>query len=201
MVERSPVSSEHEQDVVRVAWQPVQDDAQAADRLLAAQVAEVLRCPVAQVRIARSCPHCGGSDHGVPVVLSEHPGPPPQVSLSRAPGVVVVAVSSRHRVGVDIERLDATWPDGTAGAVLHPGEQASSATELTRLWVRKESVLKATGQGLRTDPSAVLLGELDPSEAAVQDLQIDGYAACLAVVGASDVVVTQVVAAPAAPRR
>jgi 4'-phosphopantetheinyl transferase len=188
---------------VRVVWRLVDDDAGAADRLLADEVADVLGCSPDEVRVERHCPRCGATEHGRPIVLTDAVGSPPHVSLARAPGIVVVAVSTDHSVGVDIERIDQTWPTGTADLLLHEDERAHDAAALTTLWVRKESLLKANGDGLRVEPSGLRL--TDPVElprllqwtngpgvpAAMQDLEIDGYAACVTVLESRTVRVTQ----------
>ena len=180
---------------LRVSWQVATDGLDAAERLLAIEVARLSRRPVDEVRIGRSCPHCGSSQHGRPVLLGGAGRRPDlSLSLSRAPGMVLVAVSCHHRVGVDIERLDAAGTLASTTVVLHPEEHARGAAELTRVWVRKESVLKATGEGLRVDPAQVRLSapdeeprvlewpaDHDPGSVWMADMRIDGYAACVSV--------------------
>lgn len=80
-------------------------------------------------------------------------------SLSHGRELLAIAVSSTGPVGVDIEPAAraSTMPD-IAAAVLHPddgvaptpseGGLAAWSSELLRLWVRKEAVLKAAGIGL-----------------------------------------------------
>jgi 4'-phosphopantetheinyl transferase len=89
----------------------------AADRrFLAAAAAWVLGIDPRLVRIERFCPHCGGRDHGRPLVVS--PGAiaetgtrpavgtrPLHVSLSRSAGCVACALTFLGPVGVDIENV------------------------------------------------------------------------------------------------
>ena len=96
-----------------------------------------------------------------------------------------------------------TWPPGSTDLLLHPQEEAHGPADLTTLWVRKESLLKATGDGLRVEPAFLRLsdasemprlldwpgGAVGPT--ALQDLPIDGYVACVSVLGHESVWVTQ----------
>lgn len=188
---------------VRVVWQLVEDDPGAADRLLLDEVADVMGCAPDELRVSRFCPRCGSAEHGRPGIASEGAGPPPYVGMARAPGIVVVAVSIDAPVGVDVELVGQAWPDGSTDVLLHPQERAGDATELTTTWVRKESLLKAAGQGLLVEPALLRLADpRDPPRliewpggpedaTAMRDLEIDGYSACVAVVGDETVRVTQ----------
>lgn len=109
--------------------------------------------PTEDVRLSRSCPRCGSSEHGRPVVLNEGADEMPSISLSRAGGVVVVAVSPHGPVGMDVERLDAPRLAGFDDVALHPHEIAPTIEARAATWVRKESLLKATGEALHVDPS------------------------------------------------
>jgi 4'-phosphopantetheinyl transferase len=111
----------------------------AADRLL-------LQAAAAPFAVTQRCPDCGG-DHGRPVVSSDGRW----VSLSRAGGLVAIAVSSSGPVGIDIE--------SRATASRHPLDAGAEPLEPARLWTMKEAVLKADGRGLRVDPRDLTIGE------------------------------------------
>lgn len=97
------------------------------------------------------------------------PGGPP-FNLSHAAGRALVALGRTDEIGVDLEpddRLDgADW----FRRVLSPGEAsrlagpAFESLVLTRLWTRKEAVVKALGRGLSLPPEhvAVPITPLDP---------------------------------------
>lgn len=120
-----------------MTWVPAVDDRD----LLAAAVSFAGADRGADLRIVRACRSCGSSLHGRPEVVGAH-GPQLHVSLSRAGGLAVVAVCDAGPVGVDAELTSSTrrgWgPD-------------------VQTWVRKESVLKATGHGLAVDPDLVVV--------------------------------------------
>ena len=96
------------------------------------------------------------SEHGRPVVKPQGKQHPPFVSLSRAGAMVVVAISDCGPVGVDVERLDAVRFAGFGEIALHEGEAASTIEARATAWVRKESLLKATGHGLSIDPRLIV---------------------------------------------
>jgi 4'-phosphopantetheinyl transferase len=60
-------------------------------------------------------------------------------------------------LGVDVERLDLFTTPAVETVVLHPAERATTAAELATAWVRKEALLKASGDGLSVDPASVRL--------------------------------------------
>ena len=125
--------------------------------------------------IARTCPDCD-RPHGKP--LLDHPTL--HVSTADAGGLAVVAVTDAGPVGVDVERVDAARFAGFADVALHPGESGEPAV----LWTRKEAVLKATGEGLRTDPRTV---DVSRSREPVRGAELfevpapEGWAAAVAV--------------------
>lgn len=118
-------------------------------------LADVLREVLGRVPdIDRTCPDCDRL-HGKPVL--DHPTHHASTSQSR--GLAVVAVCDDGPVGVDVEHADATRFVGFDDVALGPGEVARDPRERAVLWTRKEAVLKATGEGLRTDPRTVVVGD------------------------------------------
>lgn len=93
--------------------------------------------------------------HGKPHLCTPHDSL--QFNLSHAGGVALLAVSSQHPVGVDVEPAR-RWSDpaGFARRFLSPVEAARVASlparvqsvALTRLWTAKEAYVKALGTGL-----------------------------------------------------
>lgn len=127
--------------------------------LLRLTVARSLGCPPLTLPIDRTCPDCP-LPHGKPRV----PGSNLEVSVSHSGERVLVALTSAGATGVDVERVD------TSLSVRDMLDQVLSWTELndsdwapqsslafSRVWTRKESVLKATGEGLRRPMSSFSL--------------------------------------------
>lgn len=97
----------------------------------------------------------------------------PDFNLSDTSGGTLLAVSSRGRVGVDLERADRNlpalrlarrWfsPEETAALSLRP--VADQASDFIRLWTAKEASCKATGTGIfgHLDRWRFALGGDDP---------------------------------------
>ena len=200
---------------VDVVWGCGSGNPPLAAELLRAEVGRFLRIPGANVGLSRLCGQCGSSEHGRPVVLPQGEHPPPFVSLSRTGALAAVAVSDCGPVGVDVERLDATRFAGFGEVALHESEVASTIEDRVVTWVRKESLLKATGHGLSIDPRLVRLSGVDepprlldwfapdPLERTVwmQDLELDGYAACVTVLSDEAPQVSLRQAVPEVPAR
>ncbi|WP_410580494.1 4'-phosphopantetheinyl transferase family protein [Amycolatopsis sp. lyj-108] len=154
-----------------------------------------------RVRITRSCPDCA-LPHGKPAVLDGDI----EVSVSHSGRRIAVAVSSAGAVGVDVEEIRADADvRGMAAYVLSPVESARPATPgvdefaaFYTSWTRKEAIVKATGDGLRTPLSSLTLSP--PGEGVrllaaegrdglrgqvtIKDLAAGhGYAAAVAVLG------------------
>ncbi|BCB89693.1 4'-phosphopantetheinyl transferase [Phytohabitans suffuscus] len=115
------------------------------------------------VELRRRCPDCR-RPHGRPEVA----GGTPHVSISHSGDRVGVALCADGPVGVDVEQVT---PDVDVESMLRfvlgeaeraafggiRGERARLEAFL-RCWTRKESVLKATGDGLRVPMTDVTLG-------------------------------------------
>ncbi|TFD30658.1 4'-phosphopantetheinyl transferase family protein [Cryobacterium cryoconiti] len=148
----------------------------ADDRLLLATAAAwVLGVAPPSVRIERSCPHCGGTDHGRPLVAVS-PGAgsgagPLHVSLSRAGRSAAFALTFLGPVGIDVESVAAVSRAGVDPALFDavafgPAELAAlsavpssdAADARARMWTAKEAALKCTGDGLRVDPRDLTVG-------------------------------------------
>lgn len=72
------------------------------------------------------------------------------VSLSHTPSLAVAAASiGTGQIGVDVEACRPLSEAGLRASILSPRERATP--DLLRAWVRKESVSKATGDGLWAD--------------------------------------------------
>lgn len=183
-----------------------------ADPLVREAASRWFGVPEHAARVVRLCPSCGSSDHGRPQLAPVRGVSLPEVSISHAGAVTVVALSSVGAVGVDVERADAAGFAGFAAVALHPAEEAGSARDPTTTWVHKEALLKATGRGLVVDPARIrvagpgeppallawpLAGPVPP----VQMFDVDtvpGHVAAVAVLGREPVRLVVRRAAPAA---
>jgi 4'-phosphopantetheinyl transferase len=174
----------------------------------------------ADVASAQSlCAWCGSTEHGPPMLLDRTGAVVAlHASTSQAKDLVVVAVSKVGAVGVDVELVDAAGFEEFPLVAAHPEEPPLSLADVrgrTRIWVRKESLLKATGRGLRVDPRLVRVTgpeqppELiswdadDPPTASVwmEDLHLtDRYAAAVTVLAGARPRVSVIEEARAAPR-
>ncbi len=123
-----------------------------------------LRTPPAELRIDRTCSACG-SPHGRPRLAD---GEELHFSISHAGSCVVVAVLSGTQVGVDVEAVGRFAPgevDELADCALAEREREHlgrlPATDQPRAftvsWVRREAVLKATGEGLGVPPDELVV--------------------------------------------
>ncbi|TFC77986.1 4'-phosphopantetheinyl transferase superfamily protein [Cryobacterium cheniae] len=162
------MTSERAGDVFLVVAPRGATDA-AERRFLAAAASWLLGVDPATVHIERSCPHCGGRDHGRPLVAMASGcvagSRALHVSLGRAGGRVAFALTFLGPVGVDIESVAAVSRGGfdavafdavafgpTELAALAEFSPSDAAGARARLWTAKEAVLKCTGDGLRVDP-------------------------------------------------
>lgn len=147
-------------------------------RWVAASTREEALAALGIVTVNHRCAHCGSTVHGQP--WSPEVG---GLSISVVDGCVLAARGDAS-LGIDHERVSATVADEV---VRHPKDRGDAL----RLWVRKEAVLKATGQGLRVDPRSFWIDRrgrarsipgYDGPPVAVQDIHLDGHVASLAYV-------------------
>ncbi|MGE3810599.1 MAG: 4'-phosphopantetheinyl transferase superfamily protein [Candidatus Nanopelagicales bacterium] len=162
--------------------------AMPAHELLRALAAEFHGVEPGRVVVGHVCPGCGGDDHGRPVLIpTSSLRSPAHVSLSRAAGMSLAAVTDAGPLGVDIEISGAAGFAGFADVAL--GEHDDDALDPTTAWVRKEALLKAYGLGLAVDPRDVPAeGEAVPPPPGAprgtawrRDLDVPGHAAAVAV--------------------
>ena len=145
-----------------------------------------------QIVVVHACPRCGSDNHGQPrLVPTATVRRPASVSLGRAGDMSVVAITDAGPVGVDVEIEGAAEFAGFDDVVLHPGERAAAPADRTRVWVRKEALLKAYGLGLVVDPADVRLDDdglvtwdsphRPPSAAWLRDVVVPGHVVTVAV--------------------
>lgn len=137
---------------------------EAADAHGRPVVAGVLSAPE-----AGACAAAGGHRSGA-IVAGSADETGVSLSLSHSGGLVLVAVATGAHVGVDVEQVRPFAPELLA-EILAPEELADlhhpavsvraprpadlPAETATAIWTRKESVLKATGEGLLVEPRRV----------------------------------------------
>lgn len=170
----------------------------AAAALLRQVVAELCGGAPEHVHVDRACEQCGGQ-HGRPRL----PGLDLHVSVSHSGDRVAVAVTADGPVGVDVERVRSLDLDAVGRVVLGPGEVAGHPADFAVYWTRKESVVKATGEGLRVPLSQVLVTAPDeppalrsyrgaPLAASMSGLNPGaGYLGAVTVLSPAGVVVTE----------
>lgn len=146
------VTDEEERVAARHATRELALRARGARGVMRLVASRYLGCGPLEVPIAAApCPHCG-EPHGKPVI----DGSPVHINLSHAGETVLVGISSSP-VGVDVESETRTtdalalssrfYSRGEAEWV-RDVEPANARRRFLRLWVRKEAILKATGEGL-----------------------------------------------------
>lgn len=169
-----------------------------AAALLRLAVAGATGRPPRAVRVERSCRDCG-APHGRPRL----PGTGLHASVSHSAGRVAVALTRAAPVGVDVEQVRPTGDlAALARTVLAPTEPLRDPADLFTYWCRKESVVKATGDGLQARLTEVVVGPADEPPrlvsyhgaalpAAVADVPAGpGYAAAVTVLAAGRLEVT-----------
>lgn len=182
--------------------------------LLRRVAAEHLRVAPADVEVDRTCPRCA-APHG----KSQLPGSGLHASITHAGDLVGVAVSAAAPVGLDVEcdtgvfgGLDYLSLSKIVLSAAEPYPRTSS--EFLRYWTRKESVVKATGDGLNVNLASVRVSAPDEAPALlaypgrvlaarVTDLAPrPNYPAALTILTAADIeVVEQLPALPGGEAR
>jgi 4'-phosphopantetheinyl transferase len=144
---------------------------QRVDRLRSLTGAWLLRTAVARITgerpgdalIDRTCADCG-QQHGRPRLPA---AVGIEVSVSHAGSLVAVALTRLGDVGVDVEHAplvgqsDHELAENTLSARELAALSDRPDVDFPRLWVRKESLLKATGHGLRMPMSRI---EVTPAD-------------------------------------
>lgn len=161
------------------------------------------------VVVDRACPDCDRY-HGKPQIRAELPL---HCSVSHSGERVVVALTTEGPVGVDVEAVPATPVEELARGALTPRERAALEAfppagryeAFTKVWVRKEAALKATGHGLRISPNKVEVSgpeeepellswplDIPPAEVRFRRLSPGpGYVGAIAVIGGRSVQVVE----------
>jgi 4'-phosphopantetheinyl transferase len=171
-----------------------------ADRVRFTLAAALLRLVAAvesglspdRIRVERTCPVCQ-EPHGRPRL----PETGLHFSVSHSGGKVAVASSRTAPVGVDIEAVAGQEMATEAAAVcLTPGEPLTYPESFFTYWCRKESVVKATGEGLTVPLTDVVVTPADKPAAlrrycgallpaTISDLDVGpGYAGAVTVLAA-----------------
>lgn len=134
----------------------------------------------ARPTVDRTCTRCG-EPHGKPSLEGG-----PHVSISHSGDLIAVALTELGPVGVDVEETTRhTDIKSMLRYVFSPGELEvlpEPEALFYQAWTRKESILKATGEGLRVPMSTFTVLPDAPGHN-VRDLAAPrpGYAAALAV--------------------
>jgi 4'-phosphopantetheinyl transferase len=81
-------------------------------------------------------------------------------NMTHSDGLCLVAVSVSHRVGIDLENTEQPFEPEVLDIIAHPSDMAllrmdGDRTSELLLWVAKEAVLKADGDGFARDPRSV----------------------------------------------
>lgn len=115
----------------------------------------------ATVLVDRRCPDCA-RPHGKPRL----PGSGLHVSLSHSGNRVLLAVTRTGPIGVDVQLADDSDISSLASLVLDadeplPAGGSARTAAFYRYWVRKESLVKAAGVGLRVPLKQVVVSRHD----------------------------------------
>ena len=145
----------------------------------------------ASVRAERRCDTCAGP-HGRPRIVDSDL----HVSVAHAGALVAVALTRAGPVGVDVQDRAVRTVMPLARDVLADCEPVARPEDLLTYWCRKESLVKATGEGLRAPLREVVVSPAPDAARVVSyrgcalpaqmaDLEVgDGYAAAVTVLTA-----------------
>lgn len=159
--------------------------------LLKLAIASSTAVAPAAVLVERTCDACGGP-HGRPRVS----GCGLHLSVSHSASLVAVSLTWAGPVGIDIETRASGRAHPPAASFVSESEPVQRPEDLLTYWCRKESAVKATGDGLRLGLREVVVspaGEAArlvsydgaPIAAFMTDLDLGAdYAAALTVLGA-----------------
>lgn len=123
----------------------------AAALLRLAAATEIGAAPTS-ILIDRACACCG-APHGKPRIT----GADLHVSVSHSGRKVAVALTRAAPIGVDVEAISHADVDELQRFCLTANEPVNRLAEFYCYWCRKESVVKATGDGLRVPLTEVLV--------------------------------------------
>jgi 4'-phosphopantetheinyl transferase len=141
------------------------------------------------VAVDRTCSRCG-AQHGRPHLARAGL----EVSVAHSGDVAAVATADRVVVGVDVEEIRPIDYPGLLDDVCSAAERENvkDLTTFLRTWTRKESLLKATGDGLAVVLSDLVLAPGESSatlvrypgreglEATIRDVELrPGYVAAV----------------------
>lgn len=159
---RATLDAETRQRIAALVRPDDRRRALVAHGILRTRVAAAMGVAPADLRLRRSCPTCGASDHGKPEIAA--PGAP-AISLAHAGRYAVVALRRGGPVGVDVEeaRPDLDWDrarrhvfsDVEWDATAHAPDPA---TARLAAWTRKEAASKLTGHGVALGLERVAVG-------------------------------------------
>lgn len=133
---------------------------QPADKMLCAKVYLLLCHGLKEHYGIETMPHFVFGPNGKPY-LEEHPHI--NFNLSHCRSGVLCAIGGDTPVGCDIETIPDTVESDVMRLCLSSDEQAfveqsaDPCVEFTKLWTRKEALLKLTGDGIATDRLTALL--------------------------------------------
>ena len=151
------------------------------------------------VTVSRTCAQCG-RQHGRPRL----PGSPLHASVSHSGDLVVVATTVAGPVGVDVELVGSAPTPHLLAAVCSSVERAFVGTpqEFFTYWVRKEAVLKATGEGMQREmtdvvvtrpdrpPRLLVIEGAETPTCSMTSITVNGYTGAVAVLAARPVTFT-----------